>query len=130
MRTKAMNKDESDLARALIPGGTLDFSFFRAALGEPIDTFARSIEYRRYGALAEVVRESSSENRYALELACDNVLIRFVERAKTMAYSIEPLVAFILYRTIEIKLVRMALVAKLDGVERGEVEERLRTIHV
>jgi V/A-type H+-transporting ATPase subunit C len=130
VRIKAMNRDQNDLARALIPGGTLDLSFFRAALGEPIGTFAGSIEYGRYGVLAEVLRESSPENRYALELACDNVLIRFVERAKTAAYGIEPLVAFILYRTMEIKLVRTAIVAKLDGVERGEVEERLRTIHV
>ncbi len=130
MRIKVMNRDQGDLARAFIPGGTLDLSFFRAAQGEPVDSFARSIEYGRYGALAEVLRESSPENRYAIELACDNILIQFVERAKTVAYSIEPLVAFILYRTIEIKLVRMALVAKLDGIERGEVEGRLRMIHV
>ncbi|MBC8450846.1 DUF2764 family protein [bacterium] len=130
MRMKAMNSDQSDLARAFIPGGSLDLSFFRSALGETIDAFARSIEYGKYGVLTEALVESSPEKRYALELACDNVLIGFVDRAKMTAYGIEPLIAFILHRTIEMKLVRTAIVAKLDGVERSDVEERLRMIHV
>ncbi len=130
MRMKAMNRDQSDLARVFVPGGTLDLSFFRSALGESVDAFARSIEYGRYGALSEALVESSPEKRYTLELACDNVLIQLVDRAKTSAYGIEPLIAFILHRTIEMKLVRTAMIAKLDGVERSDVEEHLRMIHV
>jgi len=33
-------------------------------------------------------------------------------------------------REIEIKLVRAAVAAKLDGVQRSEVEARLRATHV
>jgi vacuolar-type H+-ATPase subunit C/Vma6 len=53
-----------------------------------------------------------------------------VEDARRQAYGIEPLIAFILVRLLEIKLVRAAMVAKLDGLGRDAVEERLRTVHV
>jgi vacuolar-type H+-ATPase subunit C/Vma6 len=47
-----------------------------------------------------------------------------------VTFGIEPLVAYILRRQIEIKLVRTAVLAKLDGFARSDVEERLRVIHV
>jgi V/A-type H+-transporting ATPase subunit C len=130
VRIKEAGRDRTDLSRAFLPGGTLDLSFFEAHLSEPVDAFARSLEYGRYGALAPVFREWTAERAHLLELACDNILLNHVERARTIAYGIEPLVAFLLLRQLEIKLVRTAVAAKLDGVPRDEVEGRLRTAHV
>ncbi|MFH1866085.1 MAG: V-type ATPase subunit, partial [Candidatus Eisenbacteria bacterium] len=130
VRIKEAGKDRTDLYRAFLPRGTLDFSFFEAHLSEPVDAFARNLEYGRYGALAPVFREWTAERAHLLELACDNILLNHVERARTIAYGIEPLVAFLLLRQLEIKLVRAAVAAKLDGVPRDEVEGRLRTAHV
>ncbi len=130
VRMKDAGRDATDLARALIAGGTLDIPFFRRLLGEPTDAFARALEFGSYSDLAPIFREWSPEKSYSLERACDNVLLRKVEPAKMVAYGIEPLIAFILRRQIEIKLVRTAVLARLDGLARGDVEERLRTIHV
>lgn len=130
IRVKESGGDRTDLLPALIPGGTLDLSLLEAHLGEPVDAFARRLEYGRYGALAPVFREWTGERAHMLELACDNILLTYVEPARTAAYGIEPLVAFILVRQVEIKLVRAAVAAKLDGVQRSEVEARLRTAHV
>jgi len=130
IRVRESGGDRTDLLRVLVPGGTLDYSLLETHLGEPVDAFARSLEYGRYGALAPVFREWTGERAHVLELACDNILLKYVESARTMAYGIEPLVAFILVRQIEIKLVRAAVAAKLDGVQRNEIEARLRTAHV
>lgn len=130
VRVKEAGLDRTDLLRAFVPDGTLDLSLLEAHLGEPIDAFARSLEYGRYGALAPVFREWTSERAHVLELACDNVLLNYVEPARTIAYGIEPLVAFVLVRQIEIKLVRAAVAAKLDGVPREKLEGRLRAVHV
>jgi V/A-type H+-transporting ATPase subunit C len=130
VRIKESGKDRSDLSRAFVPGGTVDLSFLEGMLGEPMDAFARGIEYGRYGSLSPIFRDWSREKAYLLELACDNVLLRLTEPGKTVAYGIEPLVAFILVRRIEIKLVRAAVIAKLDGLPRSEVEGRLRSAHV
>ena len=120
----------ADLAGALIEGGHLDQSFFVDKLEEPLEGFARALEFGRYGGLADVFRDWSPERAYLLERACDNALIEEVEAAKRQAYGIEPLVAFILTRQLEIKLVRTAVTARLDGVGRDRVEERLRSSHV
>jgi V/A-type H+-transporting ATPase subunit C len=130
IRIKEAGRDRTDLASVFIPGGVLDLSFFEGHLGEPVDTFARSLEYGRYGALAPVFREWTRERAHLLELACDNILLDHVEQARTIAYGIEPLVAFVLLRRLEIKLVRAAVAAKLSGVSRDDVEARLRTVHV
>jgi len=130
VRAKESGRDETDLAAALLVGGRLDLSLFTSHLGEPVDAFARAIEYGPYGALAEVFRDWSRDRSHLLELACDNLLLRKVEGGAMEAYGVEPLVSYILQRQIEIKLVRTAILAKLDGVERGEVEARLRSIHV
>jgi V/A-type H+-transporting ATPase subunit C len=130
VRIKESGKDRTDLARAFIPGGTVDRSFLEGMLGEPLDAFARGIEYGPYGSLAPIFRDWSREKAHLLELACDNLLLKLTEPGKTIAYGIEPLVAFILMRRIEIKLVRAAVIAKLDGLTRGEIEGRLRSTHV
>jgi V/A-type H+-transporting ATPase subunit C len=130
VRMKDAGKELEDLSRALIPGGTVDLPFFEAMLGEPLDAFARGIEYGRYGSLSSIFRDWSRDKAHLLELGCDNLLLRLTEPGKTIAYGIEPLVAFILLRRIEIKLVRAAVIAKLDGLERSEIEGRLRSAHV
>jgi V/A-type H+-transporting ATPase subunit C len=128
-RVKTAGGDEGDLAASLIEGGHLDRSFLKEYLGEPMEAFARGLEYGRYGSLAAVFRDWSEERAYRLELACDNVLLDAVEHSRREAYGIEPLVAFILVRHLEIKLVRAAMTAKLDGIGREVVEERMRAVH-
>lgn len=130
VRIKESGRDATDLARAFIPGGTLDRRFLEGMLAEPLDAFARGIEYGSYGALSPIFRDWSREKVYLLELACDNLLLKLTEPGKTIAYGIEPLVAYIQTRRIEIKLVRTVVVAKLDGLARGEIEGRLRSTHV
>ena len=130
IRMKEAGLDGTDLLRAFIPGGALGLSLLEAHLGEPVDAFARSLEYGNFGTLAPIFREWSRERAHMLELACDNILLNYVERARTIAYGIEPLVAFILVRQLEIKLVRASMAAKLDGVSRDELEGRLRAVHV
>ena len=118
------------MERVFIPGGLLSLSLLQEQLGEPVDSLARTLEYGRYAELGPVLREWTAESGPALELACDNVLLRKVEHAKRVAYGIEPLVAFLLVRNLEIKLVRAAVVSKLDGIRREELELRLRAVHV
>jgi V/A-type H+/Na+-transporting ATPase subunit C len=129
-RVKQAGMDAAALRETLIEGGRLDRAFFTDLFGEPVEAFARALEYGPYGRLSEVFREWSPEKTYVLERACDNVLIDLVDEAKRQAYGIEPLVAFILTRDLEIKLVRTAITARLDGVGRDAIEERLRVVHV
>jgi V/A-type H+-transporting ATPase subunit C len=130
VRIKEAGREAGELSRALIPGGFVEPSLLEGAHGEPIDTLARALEYGRYPAIAAVLREWSADGIRGLELAADNELLRLTEVAKTVAYGVEPLIRYILIRQIETKLIRTAVTAKLDGLPRGDVEARLRTVHV
>lgn len=129
-RIKDAGRDRGELARAFQPGGGLELSFFDGMLGEPMEVFARALEYGPYGQLAQVFREWSREGSFGLELSADNVLLRKTEVASTTAYGIEPLVRYILIRGLEMKLMRAAMASKLDGIDRSEIEARLRMPHV
>ncbi len=128
-RVKDAGRDRTELAAAFAEGGTLDLSFFADLLGEPMDAFARAIEYGRYGRLTPVLHDWSRERAFALELAADDLLLATTEVASTTAYGVEPLVRYVLIRGLETKLIRAIVAAKLDGVERPEIEARLRSIH-
>jgi V/A-type H+-transporting ATPase subunit C len=130
VRIREAAGEVSDIERAFIPGGTLARSFFDELLGESIDSLARALEYGRYGELAPVLREWTRESGPALELACDNTLLARVDHASRVAYGVEPLVAFVLVKQIEVKLIRAVVTSKLDGIPRGELEGRLRAVHV
>ncbi|MBD3368221.1 MAG: hypothetical protein GF405_08645 [Candidatus Eisenbacteria bacterium] len=128
-RVKESGGEAADLVPELISGGTLERIFFETEIGEPFDSFARALEFGPYAGLAPVFREWSPERMHLLEVACDNELLKRVDPAKTVSYGIEPLVAYILERRIEIKLLRTAIVGRADGLERRDVENRLRSIH-
>ncbi len=130
VRAKESGGDTSDLARVLVQGGFVEPSALEAALGEPMDALSRTLEYGRYPVVAVALREWSSDKTRALELAADNELLRLTEAARMEAYGIEPLVRYILLRQTEIKLIRAAVIAKLDSLPRGQVEVGLRTVHV
>ena len=130
VRMKDAGAERAELLRALIPGGRLDAAFFEGLLGEPFDALARRLEYGPYPSLAEVLRDWSPERTAQLELLCDDALLAEVESARTTAYGIEPLVAYLVARMLEIKLIRAAVTAKLAGLERPAIESRMRKIHV
>jgi V/A-type H+-transporting ATPase subunit C len=130
VRIREAGGEVTDIERAFIPGGFLARSFFDELLGESIDSLARALEFGRYANLTPVLREWTRESGPALELACDNILLAFVDHASRVAYGVEPLVAFVLVKHMEVKLVRAAVTSKLDGIERGELEGRLRAVHV
>ena len=130
VRVKEAGGDTSDLSLVLVPGGFMEPSTLEAALSEPIDALARALEYGRYPVVASALREWSSDKTRVLELAADNELLRITEAARMVAYGIEPLVRYILLRQTEIKLIRAAVIAKLDSLPREEIEARLRTVHV
>jgi len=129
VRIKTSRGERDELDRAFIGGGTLDLSTFAGFMEEPIEAFARALEYGRYGRVSEVLRDWSQGRMPALELAADDFLLRLTEGGTTTAYGVEPLVRYILMRGLELKLVRMILTGKLDGVDRSELESRLRSLH-
>ena len=79
-----------------------------------------------YGAAADALRESPS----AFECWCDNYLIDMIRPQKYNAFSVGPLVAYVLARENEIKTVGIILSGKENGLSDDSIRERIREMYV
>ena len=59
----------------------------------------------------------------------DNYLISFLKRAKYVVFGLEPVVAYLLARENEVKMIRMIMIGKLNGLATDLLRSRLRDIY-
>lgn len=71
-----------------------------------------------------------SGSLFALEREIDLYLMETIQRAKYMAFGIEPLIGFFIAKEIEIKIVRLILTCKQMHVRTEAIKERLRLPYV
>jgi vacuolar-type H+-ATPase subunit C/Vma6 len=74
--------------------------------------------YRQTGSLCGLERE------------IDNYLISQIQRARYLAFGLEPLIGHAIAKAIEIKIIRLILTAKRLHVSSEEIKERLRLPYV
>ena len=97
----------------------------RAALsGE--DAIAEYLSGTAYAGGAEAMKESMS----AFERWCDNRVIQSIQPQKYKAFTIGPLVAYVLARQNEIKTVRIILSGKQNDFPDDAIRERVREMYV
>lgn len=91
-----------------------------------MDSICSYLEETDYAEGAEALRESSS----AFERWCDNRIIKTIQPQKYNAFSVGPLVAYVLARENEIKTVRIILSGKQSGFSDDSIRERVREMYV
>jgi V/A-type H+/Na+-transporting ATPase subunit C len=131
LRVKKQNKDSKFLEDILIEGGTIDISTFVYGLNESLENFINSVSRSPYTkALTSILEEYNSTGNFSsLEVIFDNYIINKARSAKMVNFGPEPLVAFILAKENEIKIVRIIMVGKLNKVPTDVIKERLREIY-
>ncbi|OGC05919.1 hypothetical protein A2230_00215 [candidate division WOR-1 bacterium RIFOXYA2_FULL_36_21] len=89
---------------------------------------AEKIKYKNYSNA--VLKSLPSKNLFVLEREIDNHLIEIVQKAKYMAFGIEPLIGFLIGKEMETKNIKLILTGKLLGLETEEIKKRLRKAYV
>lgn len=74
--------------------------------------------------------EALSESMSAFERWCDNRIIQTISPQKYKAFTIGPVVAYVLARQNEIKTVRIVLSGKRSKLPEGAIRERVREMYV
>lgn len=74
--------------------------------------------------------EALSESMSAFERWCDNRIIQTISPQKYKAFTIGPIVAYVLARQNEIKTVRIVLSGKRSELPEGAIRERVREMYV
>lgn len=126
VRCQKTGKSIDFMNRALAPCGSLDTDRLAKAALAGFDAVVEYLASSGYGDAAEAVSESPS----AFERWCDNYLIDMIRPQKYNAFSVGPLVAYVLARENEIKTVGIILSGKLNGLSDDSIRERIREMYV
>ena len=119
VRSQKTGKSQEFLKRALAPCDTVQVELLAKAAANGMDAI------RDYAGGAEALAESPS----AFERWCDNRMIETMRPQKYQAFSVGPLVAYIVARENEIKTVRIILTGKQNQFPEEAIRERIREMY-
>lgn len=131
-RAREMKQPWGYFGGVFLAGGSIGEKVFVAGYDEPYQQFAaRLIPY----GLTEAMEGGGTELKESggftsLEKLCDDALVRYVKDAKYISFGIEPLVAYVVARQMEIKSARIILAGKKAGIDSQLLRERVRETYV
>lgn len=126
VRSQKTGKTEEFMKRAMADCASLDSGrLVRAALSG-MEGIRDYLSQTVYAGGAEALSQSSS----AFERWCDNRIIETIRPQKYNAFTIGPVIAYVIARQNEIKTVRIILSGKLNEMPEDSIRERVREMYV
>lgn len=127
-RVKKIGQPWSYYESVFVPGGNVDLQTFIGAYEEDYKQSAPRFEaYDIYRAVSEGGEDIDTKGSFTLlEKLCDDILMEQVKEAKGITFGLEPLVAFLIARQMEIKCIRILMTGKLAGMDPEVIRERMR----
>lgn len=126
VRCQKTGKRLDFMKRALAECDSLSISALAQAAVNGMDAVQEYLSGTNYSKAAEALAESPS----AFERWCDNRIIETIRPQKYQAFSVGPVVAYVLARENEIKTVRIILSGKQNGLPEQSIRERVREMYV
>lgn len=132
LRVKKQNKDVKFLEGVIIPGGTVDLKLLTEGLNEGLDAFINSISRTDYAeVLSSILEEYSATGSISsLDVLYDNYIMNHAKEAKRVNFGPEPVIAYILAKETEIKVLRIIMTGKINKMDGEVIRERLRELYV
>lgn len=132
LRVKKQNKDGRFLESVLIPNGTINTRIYLEGLNDSLEGFIAKISRTAYSkVLSSILEEyAASGNISSLDALYDNYIMSNVRDAKRVNFGPEPIIAYIIAKETEIKIIRIIMVGKINGVSTEIIRERLRDLYV
>ncbi|MBN1425858.1 V-type ATPase subunit [Candidatus Fermentibacteria bacterium] len=130
VRMGRSNQDPSLFDLACIPGGSLPVDSLRLSLGKRA-TLGEVYSMTPY---AKAVREGlaylQEKNSYAvLDRELENLLIGTLRETRFVFFSPAPIVAFLLAREHEVRMIRLVMVAKINRIPAELIAARLPMLY-
>ncbi|MEG1255656.1 V-type ATP synthase subunit C [Clostridium sp.] len=131
LRVKKQNKDRRFLESVLISGGTIKEELFINGLNESLENFTSKISRTPYFKVLHSILEeyTSTGNISSLDVLYDNYTIEHARGAKRVNFGPEPIIAYIIAKETEIKIIRIIMVGKINKVNTEVIRERLRELY-
>ncbi|MDR0751595.1 MAG: V-type ATPase subunit [Christensenellaceae bacterium] len=125
IRSSIINADYNFFADTFMPGGTLNLAFFESIYPN-VNDLSEQLKNTAYSAFSEFVK---NKDLATFDKMRDDRLINIFKDKRNDIFSIAPIVGYYLAKINEITMLRMILVCKKNGVERSEIQKRLRTLY-
>lgn len=132
LRIKGQDQTVDLLKKALIDGGFVEKNRLIEAFNLDISSLSNIfIKEDSYPYLKDALEEDDIyKAMQEIELGIDNHLVDFAKNSKKVSYGPEVLLGYLISREMEIKNLRIIFVAKVNGLSREFLEERLRNLYV
>ena len=131
LRAKRDETDLKVLTDSLLPGGTIEPSFWGKALDMPLELLAEEATVKRLGeGMVDGIRFYEKTGRMTeLERRMDMAQMDKTRAARHNPFGIEPVIGYLLAVQNELKLIRLIMVAKTNHIPEQKLRERLRDVY-
>ncbi len=133
IRIKEFAENRQMLEKHFIPGGTYPLALFLRYMDEQLSLFLTHLETakNKHQFLSEAFQMWPEDKSFwRLEVAGDNHILRWLHGMRMALFSIAPLLYYLLRKEAEAKLIRTLIKGKQIGLQRKEIEERMRFLYV
>jgi V/A-type H+-transporting ATPase subunit C len=132
VRLKAMNGSARLLEKILVEGGAIPKSRYFRMLDESIAEIPSLLRGTPYSdVIGSGIQEFVETGALtAFEKLMDDYLIDYIRPAKYVAFGIEPLIAYLIAKEHEIKLIRIIMIGKINQLSMDAISDRLREPYV
>ncbi|HCW03840.1 MAG TPA: V-type ATP synthase subunit C [Clostridium sp.] len=132
IRVKKQNKDRKFLKEVLIEGGNTDKDNLISLLMDNVESIAGKLSYADYIEPLRLGVEDyiKTGSLNSLEKLTDDYIVKIMKDAKYVSFGPEPVIAYIFAKENEIKLIRIIMVGKINGIDGEVIRERLRENYV
>ena len=126
VRSAKTGKQLDFLMKALVDTDSLSAEHLAKSAAQGVDQVREYLLTTDYRDAAEYLAKSPS----AFERWCDDQITESLQPQKYEAFTIGPVVAYVIARQTEIKTVRLILTGKANGLSDEDIRERVRHMYV
>lgn len=122
-RCRALKRDKVFFSKVFIEEGTLAKQLFLEFYEKEESAFLRKLFFTPY---AKAIMGYEKEGLKGLELSCDNFFLECLKKTKLITAGLEVLIAYLVAKENEIKLLRSVLTGKINEIPAQMIRERMR----
>ncbi len=132
IRTRLLNKAWDFISKLLSGEGAIRQETFIKNCDKSIDSFIDEIQHGKYSKAVSKGWElyKSKKSLSGLEKLLDDYLMEYVQSAKMVTMGVEPLIAYLFAKEVEIRNVRIIMTGKINRLPVDLIRERLRLVYV
>lgn len=132
LRLKKQNKGLPFVEEVLLPNGNIELDQILVSYADSIDAI---INRFRTSNITKALKAgldlyNSTGRISAFEKSMDDHLMELIKESKSVVFGPEPIFAYLVAKEMEIKVLRIIMVSKLNNISPQAIRERLRELYV